>query len=81
MKKIALILAVGFPLATGMALTSAFALGVLPLLSTDPCYIAKDGTAIPPSLTRTKHWPRADPDCDAKGKNNEAKVHRIAGGI
>ena len=27
----------------------------------------------------TKHWPRADPDCDAKGKNNEAEVHGIAG--
>jgi hypothetical protein len=43
MKKIALILAVAFPLATGMALTSAFALGLLPLLSADPCYIAKVG--------------------------------------
>jgi hypothetical protein len=35
-----------------MALTSAFAFGLLPL-STDPCYIAKEGTphfvAIPPS--------------------------------
>jgi hypothetical protein len=28
---------------------------------------------------RPKHWPRADPDCDAKGKNNEAQVHWIAG--
>ena len=41
-----------FPLTTGMALTSAFAFGLLPL-STDPCYIAKEGTphfvAIPPS--------------------------------
>jgi len=27
----------------------------------------------------TKHWPRADPDCDAKGKNNEAQVHGVAG--
>ena len=26
----------------------------------------------------TKHWPRADLDCDAKGKNNEAQVHRVA---
>jgi len=38
MKKIALILALAFPLATGMALTSAFALGLLPLLSADPCF-------------------------------------------
>ena len=56
MKKIALILALVFPLTTGMALTSAFALGLLPLLSNDACYIAKVGTgqlthfvAIPPS--------------------------------
>ena len=52
MKKIALILALVFPLTTGMALTSAFAFRLLPL-STDPCYIAKEGTphfvAIPPS--------------------------------
>ena len=27
----------------------------------------------------TKHWPRTDPDCDAKGKNNEAQVHGVAG--
>ena len=51
MKKIALILALVFPLMTGMALTSAFAFGLLPL-STDPCFIAKEGTphfvAIPP---------------------------------
>src|SRR6516225_8224330 len=26
----------------------------------------------------TKHWPRADPDCDAKGKNNEAQASLIA---
>ena len=37
MKKIALILALVFPLTTGMALTSAFAFRLLPL-STDPCY-------------------------------------------
>ena len=53
MKKIALILALAFPLTTGMALTSAFALGLLPLLSNDACYIAKVGiahlVAIPPS--------------------------------
>ena len=53
MRKIALILALAFPLAGGMALTSAFVLGLLPLLSTDPCYVAKEGTphfvAIPPS--------------------------------
>ena len=43
-------------LATGMALTTAFALGLLPLLSADACHIAKVGTgqlthfvAIPPS--------------------------------
>ena len=52
MKKIALILALVFPLTTGMALTSAFAFRLLPL-STDPCYVAKEGTphfvAIPPS--------------------------------
>src|SRR6516225_1254591 len=28
---------------------------------------------------RPKHWPRADPDCDAKGKNNEAQIHWVAG--
>ena len=44
MKKIALILALGFALTSGMALTTGFALGLLPLLSADPCYIAKDGT-------------------------------------
>ena len=43
MKKVALILALLFPLTTGMALTSAFAFRLLPL-STDPCYIAKEGT-------------------------------------
>jgi len=51
MKKIVLILALVFPLTTGMALTSAFAFRLLP--STDPCYVAKEGTphfvAIPPS--------------------------------
>jgi hypothetical protein len=51
MKKTALILALVFPLINGMAL-SAFAFGLLPL-STDPCFIAKEGTphfvAIPPS--------------------------------
>jgi hypothetical protein len=54
MKKIALILALAFSLTTGMALTTAFALGLFPLLSADACYIAKVGTgqlfvAIPPS--------------------------------
>jgi hypothetical protein len=53
MKKIALILALAFPLTIGMTLTTAFAFGVLPRLSTDPCYIAKEGTpdfvAIPSS--------------------------------
>ena len=44
MKKIALILAVAFPLTTGIALTAAFAFDLLPLLSTDTCFIAKDGT-------------------------------------
>ena len=44
MRKIALIPALAFPLAGGMALTSAFVLGLLPLLSTDPCYVAKEGT-------------------------------------
>ena len=43
MKKTALILALVFPLTTGMTLTSAFAFGLLPL-STDPCYVAKEGT-------------------------------------
>src|SRR5215475_9298727 len=28
---------------------------------------------------RPKHRPRADPDCNAEGKNNEAQVHWIAG--
>ena len=42
--KIALILAVAFPLTTGIALTAAFAFDLLPLLSTDTCFIAKDGT-------------------------------------
>jgi len=56
MKKMALILALAFPLVTGVALSSAFALGLLPVLSNDACYIAKVGTgqlthfvAIPPS--------------------------------
>ena len=26
-----------------------------------------------------KHWPRADPNCDAKGKNNEAQIHGVPG--
>jgi len=39
MKKIALILAVAFPLTTGMALATSFASGLLPLLSTDACFI------------------------------------------
>ena len=43
MKKIALILALVFPLASGVALSSAFAFGLL-ALSTDPCYVAKEGT-------------------------------------
>jgi len=54
MKKIALILALAFPLIAGMALTTGFALGLLPLLSADACFVAKDGTphfvAILPSL-------------------------------
>jgi hypothetical protein len=50
MKKITPILALAFPLATGVALSSAFSFPVLPLVSADTCYIAKDGTAIPPSL-------------------------------
>ena len=41
MKKIALILALAF-LLTGMALTTSFALGLLPLLSADDCVIATD---------------------------------------
>ena len=44
MKKITLILTLAFPLTTGMALTTAFALGLLPLLSADACHIAKVGT-------------------------------------
>jgi hypothetical protein len=44
MKKIAVILVLAFPLTTGMALTAAFAFDVLPLLSSDTCFIAKDGT-------------------------------------
>ena len=44
MKKIAVILALAFPLTTGIALTAAFAFDLLPLLSTDTCFIAKDGT-------------------------------------
>jgi hypothetical protein len=44
MKKIAVILALGFPLTTGVVLTTSFAFGLLPLLSTDTCFIAKDGT-------------------------------------
>jgi hypothetical protein len=41
MKKIALILALAF-LLTGTALTTSFAFGLLPLLSTDDCVIATD---------------------------------------
>ena len=44
MKKIALILTVAVPLTTGIALTAAFAFDLLPLPSTDNCFIAKDGT-------------------------------------
>jgi len=60
MKKIALILAVAFPLTTGMALATSFASGLLPLLSTDACFIAKDGTG---QLTHfvailSSHFPR-----------------------
>jgi hypothetical protein len=44
MKKIAIILAVALPLATGMALTSTFALGLLPVLSADACFVARNGT-------------------------------------
>jgi len=47
MKKIALTLALAFLLSTGMALTTPFAFGLLPLLSTDTCFIAKDGTGQP----------------------------------
>jgi hypothetical protein len=53
MKKIALILSLAFLLGTGMALTTSFAFGLLPLLSTDTCFIAKEGnrqlTAVLPS--------------------------------
>jgi hypothetical protein len=52
MKKIAFILALAL-LSTGMALTMSFAFGLLPLLSTDTCFIAKEGnrqlTAVLPS--------------------------------
>jgi hypothetical protein len=44
MKKIAVILALAFALTTGIALTAALAFDLLPLLSTDTCFIAKDGT-------------------------------------
>ena len=47
MKKIALILALAFPLSVGMALTTSFAFGLLPLRSADACFIAKDGTGQP----------------------------------
>jgi hypothetical protein len=47
MKKIALILALAFLLSTGMALTTSFAFGLLPLLSTDTCFVARDGTGQP----------------------------------
>jgi hypothetical protein len=53
LKKIALILALAFPLSMGMVLTTSFAFGLLPLLSTDTCFIAKEGnrqlTAVLPS--------------------------------
>jgi hypothetical protein len=42
MKKIALILALALPLSTGVALTTAFAFHLLPLLSTDDCVMATD---------------------------------------
>jgi hypothetical protein len=42
MKKIALILALAFLLSSGMALTTSFAFGLLPLLSADDCAIATD---------------------------------------
>ena len=44
MKKIAIMLALALPLATGMALTSEFALGLLPVLSNDACFVARNGT-------------------------------------
>ena len=44
MKKIAAILALAFALTIGMTLTTAFAFGVLPRLSTAPCFIATNGT-------------------------------------
>jgi hypothetical protein len=44
MKKIALILALAFPLIGGMALTTGFALGLLPVLSNDDCFVARNGT-------------------------------------
>jgi hypothetical protein len=60
MKNIAVVLALAFPLISGMALTTAFAFGLLPLLSSDTCFIAKNGTgqlthfvAVLPS-----HYPR-----------------------
>ena len=56
MKKIAVILALGFALTTGMTLTTAFGCGLFPLLSNDACFIVKDGpgqlphlVALPPS--------------------------------
>ncbi len=50
MKKIAVILALAFALTTGMALTTAFGCGLLPLLSNDACFIVKDGTGQLPHL-------------------------------
>jgi hypothetical protein len=44
MKKVGLILALAFPLATGMVLTGAFAFGLLPVLSNDDCFVARNGT-------------------------------------
>jgi hypothetical protein len=45
------------------------------------CFFIRDVDPIGSSeqgYGRTKHRPRADPDCDAKGKNNETQVHGIA---
>jgi len=44
MDKIALVLILAFPLVTGAALSSAFAVGLLPLLSNDACIVVKDGS-------------------------------------
>jgi hypothetical protein len=50
MKKVVLILALAVPLTTGVALTTAFGFGLLPLVSQDSCFIAKDGTGQPVPL-------------------------------